>query len=89
MSFINNDFLLTTSHARELYHGFAEDEPIIDYHCHLSPALIASNHRFGDLAEAWARRGITISGAPMRANGVDERLCTGSAAPWEKILGVG
>jgi len=84
VSFINDDFLLTTPQARELYHGFAEREPIIDYHCHLPPAQIAANHQFGDLAEAWLA-GDHYKWRAMRANGVAERFCTGSAAPWEKF----
>ena len=41
MAFINDDFLLTTDEAKELFHGYAEKMPIIDYHCHLPPAEIA------------------------------------------------
>ena len=59
MSFITDDFLLTTDQGRELYHSFAKDEPIFDYHCHLPPAQIAANHQFADLQEIWlaARNG--------------------------------
>jgi len=84
MSFITEDFLLATPQARELYHRFAADEPIIDYHCHLPPALIAANHQFGDLAEAWLA-GDHYKWRAMRANGVPERFCTGAASPWEKF----
>jgi glucuronate isomerase len=84
MNFIHEDFLLGTQAARELYHGHAKDEPIIDYHCHLPPAQIAANHRFEDLAEAWLA-GDHYKWRAMRANGVDERLCTGSARPREKF----
>jgi len=83
-SFITDDFLLTTRQARELYHGYAEDEPILDYHCHLPPALIAENHHFADLAEVWLG-GDHYKWRAMRTNGVSERFCTGDAAPREKF----
>ncbi len=85
MTLIHDDFLLHSAPARELYHRFAEDQPIIDYHCHLPPELIASNHRFGDLAEAWLA-GDHYKWRAMRANGVAERFCTGDAPPREKFL---
>jgi len=84
MSFIHDDFLLTTPQARELYHGFAKNEPIFDYHCHLSPALIAANHQFADLAEVWLG-GDHYKWRAMRSNGVDERFITGDGSPWEKF----
>ncbi|MBI4625326.1 MAG: glucuronate isomerase [Verrucomicrobia bacterium] len=83
-SFIHDDFLLGTKQARELYHGYAEREPIYDYHCHLSPELIAQNHQFADLAELWLG-GDHYKWRAMRANGVNERFCTGDAAPREKF----
>jgi glucuronate isomerase len=84
MSFIHDDFLLTTPQARELYHSFAKNEPIFDYHCHLSPALIAANHQFADLAEVWLG-GDHYKWRAMRSNGVDERFITGDGSPWEKF----
>jgi len=51
MSFIHDDFLLSTDAARRLFHDHAIHPPIIDYHCHLSPADLANNRRFGDLYE--------------------------------------
>ncbi len=51
MSFINDDFMLSTKTARELYHESAEKMPIIDYHCHLVPQMIAENYQFKDLTE--------------------------------------
>jgi len=84
MPFIHDDFLLTTPQARELYHSFAKNEPIFDYHCHLSPALIAANHQFADLAEVWLG-GDHYKWRAMRSNGVDERFITGDGSPWEKF----
>ncbi len=84
MAFIHDDFLLATPQARELYHRFAENEPIYDYHCHLPPALLADNHQFADLAEVWLA-GDHYKWRAMRSNGVAERFCTGAASPWEKF----
>ncbi|MGD0002236.1 MAG: glucuronate isomerase, partial [Bryobacteraceae bacterium] len=53
MPFINNDFLLSCSAAKRLYHHWAADGPILDYHCHLSPRDIAENRRFSNLHEIW------------------------------------
>ena len=53
MSFIHDDFLLSTKAARKLFHKFAEEEPIFDYHCHISPRDIASNRQFNNLFEIW------------------------------------
>ena len=50
---MDSEFLLTTPAARTLYHDYAEEMPIIDYHCHLSPAEIAEDRRFTDLSEVW------------------------------------
>jgi glucuronate isomerase len=83
-NFIHEDFLLHSAAARDLYHNFAEGQPIFDYHCHLSPKLIAENHRFADLAEIWLG-GDHYKWRVMRANGVAERVCTGNASPREKF----
>ncbi len=83
-SFINEDFLLHTPEARELYHTFAEREPIFDYHCHLPVGQIAENHAFADLSEIWIA-GDHYKWRAMRANGVAERFCTGNATPREKF----
>ncbi|HUG12114.1 MAG TPA: glucuronate isomerase [Opitutaceae bacterium] len=82
--FIHDDFLLHSDFARELFHGFAKDEPIFDYHCHLPQAHIADNHSFADIAEVWLG-GDHYKWRAMRANGVPEKLITGSATPREKF----
>ncbi|MEO7413470.1 MAG: glucuronate isomerase [Opitutaceae bacterium] len=82
--FIHEDFLLTTKQARELYHRYAEPEPIFDYHCHLPPQQIATNHQFADLSELWLG-GDHYKWRAMRTNGVSERFCTGDASPREKF----
>src|SRR3954468_13539281 len=84
MPFIHEDFLLTTPTARRLYREFAAAEPILDYHCHLPPADVAANRRFRNLFEIWLE-GDHYKWRAMRANGVDERYCTGDATPEEKF----
>jgi glucuronate isomerase len=83
-SFIHDDFLLQTDAARDLYHNFAKNEPIYDYHCHLPQQLILENHQFADLAEIWLG-GDHYKWRAMRSNGVSERFCTGDASPREKF----
>ena len=51
--FMDENFLLQTETARRLYHQHAKTQPIIDYHCHLNPAMIADNHRFQTITELW------------------------------------
>ena len=83
-SFMHDDFLLETNVAGELYHRYARDLPIVDYHCHLSPEQMARNHRFRSLTEAWLD-GDHYKWRAMRTNGVAERLVTGNASDFEKF----
>lgn len=85
MSFITEDFLLNSEAARELYHEYAADLPIIDYHCHLPPKDVADNRQFNNLFEIWLE-GDHYKWRTMRTNGIDERFCTGDAEPKEKFL---
>jgi len=83
--FLDDDFVLQNETARRLYHGHAENLPIIDYHCHLDPKLIAEDYRFDNLGELWLG-GDHYKWRAMRTNGVDERFCTGKeASDWEKF----
>lgn len=82
--FIGEDFLLETDVARELYHRWAAGLPVIDYHCHLPVEQIAANHTFRSITEIWLN-GDHYKWRAMRANGVDERFCTGAASDWEKF----
>lgn len=84
MAFITEDFLLHTKTARRLFHQFAEAEPILDYHCHLPAQDIADNRQFRNLFEIWLE-GDHYKWRAMRANGVDERCCTGDADPYDKF----
>lgn len=85
MSFIHDDFLLSNDFSRRLYHDYAADQPIIDYHNHLPPNEIADNRRFKDLYEIWLE-GDHYKWRAMRANGVSEEYCTGDAANYDKFL---
>lgn len=75
-NFLDQDFLLQTDTARELYHEHAAKMPIIDYHCHLDPRQIAENHQFEDLTEIWLG-GDHYKWRAMRANGIPEEYITG------------
>lgn len=82
--FINDNFLLETETAKELYRNHASTLPIIDYHCHLSPKEIAENKQFSSITELWLG-GDHYKWRAMRANGVNEKYITGDADPWEKF----
>jgi len=83
--FLTEDFLLSNDAARRLYHQFAAPQPILDYHCHLSPRDISENRRFANLFEIWLE-GDHYKWRAMRANGVAEKYITGGATPYEKFL---
>ncbi|MET0792287.1 MAG: glucuronate isomerase [Polyangiaceae bacterium] len=80
----DEDFLLETDTARDLYLSFAAPQPIIDYHCHLPPEHVATNHAFRSITEVWLD-GDHYKWRAMRSNGVAERLCTGNASDLEKF----
>jgi glucuronate isomerase len=82
--FIHEKFLLLNRTGLRLYREFAEAEPIFDYHCHLSPRDIAEDRQFRDLWEIWLE-GDHYKWRAMRANGVAEEYCTGSAEPFAKF----
>jgi len=77
MAFMDDHFILSTATAQKLYHGTAKSQPIVDYHCHLSPKDIAENRRFEDLTAIWLA-GDHYKWRAMRANGVNEDYITGS-----------
>jgi len=82
--FMDENFLLETDTARELYKA-AEQEPIFDYHCHLIPSQIAENKQFPDLADVWLS-GDHYKWRQMRTMGIDENCITGKASNYEKYL---
>lgn len=82
--FIHDDFLLTNKTASRLYHEWAGSLPIIDFHSHLSPSMIADNRQFENLTQAWLE-GDHYKWRAMRTNGIDEKYCTGNAPDIEKF----
>lgn len=82
--FIHEDFLLESAAAKRLYHDYAAKMPIIDYHNHLSPAIIANNCNFNNITEAWID-GDHYKWRAMRTNGLEEKYCSGSASAFEKF----
>ncbi|WP_375587732.1 glucuronate isomerase [Flagellimonas aurea] len=84
MTFIKENFLLETPQAEELYHGYAKEMPIIDYHNHLSPEHVDNDHQFKNLAEAWLTDD-HYKWRAMRACGIDEAYITGDAPEREKF----
>ena len=83
-SFMDEDFLLDSEAARQLYHGFAEGRPIFDYHCHVPPQQIADNTQFDNLTRLWLG-GDHYKWRAMRSCGIPERLITGDAPDREKF----
>ncbi len=83
--FLDDDFLLESKTANALYHEYAKDAPIIDYHCHLPPKDIAGDKNFRNITDAWLR-GDHYKWRAMRANGVEEKYCTGKAKDADKFM---
>ena len=82
--FLSENFLLQTETAQTLYHEFARDMPILDYHCHLPVEDIASDRNFDNLTQIWLN-GDHYKWRAMRANGIAERFITGDATDYEKF----
>jgi len=82
--FLNENFLLSTVAAETLYHEYAANMPIIDYHCHLPAEDIAEDRKFENLTQAWLE-GDHYKWRAMRMNGVEEHYCTGAASDQEKF----
>ncbi|MBK9336285.1 MAG: glucuronate isomerase [Lewinellaceae bacterium] len=82
--FLDQNFLLHTPAAQRLFHEFAAQMPIIDYHNHLPPQQIATDHRFENLTQVWLY-GDHYKWRAMRAQGISEAYCTGAASDWEKF----
>lgn len=83
-TFLDDNFLLQSAVAEELYHNYAKDLPIIDYHNHLPPDQVASNMQFENISAIWLH-GDHYKWRAMRANGIDEQLITGSASDKDKF----
>ena len=83
--FMDENFLLETATAQDLFHNHAAKMPIIDYHCHLIPEMVANDHKFKSITELWLG-GDHYKWRAMRTNGVDEKYCTGTeTSDWEKF----
>jgi len=83
-AFLDENFFLKTRTAQRLFHEFAKDMPIIDYHCHLPPQQIAEDTQFENITQAWLY-GDHYKWRAMRTNGVDESYCTGDQPDFEKF----
>jgi len=83
--FLDENFLLQSETAQTLYHEHAAKQPIIDYHCHLIPSMVANDHKFKTLTEIWLG-GDHYKWRAMRTNGINEKYCTGKdTSDWEKF----
>ncbi|CAN5719007.1 glucuronate isomerase [soil metagenome] len=82
--FLDENFLLQSATAQRLYHNYAKEMPIIDYHNHLIPEQIANDMNFKNLTQVWLY-GDHYKWRAMRANGVDEKYITGDATDYEKF----
>ncbi|QNL49259.1 glucuronate isomerase [Olivibacter sp. SDN3] len=83
--FLDKNFLLESTTAQTLYHNYAVQMPIIDYHCHLSPKQIAEDVQFENITQVWLY-GDHYKWRAMRTNGVDESYCTGDQSDRDKFL---
>lgn len=83
--FINNNFLLENKFAEELYHNYAKNQPIIDYHNHLPPQQIADNTIFNNITNVWIN-GDHYKWRAMRTLGISEEFITGGASDKDKFM---
>ncbi|ACU03380.1 MULTISPECIES: glucuronate isomerase [Pedobacter] len=82
--FLDENFLLESKTAEMLYHNFAKQMPVIDYHNHLIPDQMANDINFENITQAWLY-GDHYKWRAMRANGIDEHYITGGASDLEKF----
>ena len=82
--FMDEDFLLSNETAKTLYHNYAKQVPIIDYHCHINPQEIAEDRQFDTITQVWLG-GDHYKWRQMRTNGIDEKFITGDASDYEKF----
>ncbi len=83
-AFMDENFLLSTETAQELYHNFASKVPVLDYHCHINPQEIAEDRQFENITQVWLG-GDHYKWRQMRSNGIDEYYITGDAPDREKF----
>lgn len=82
--FMDKDFILSTESARKLFHEYAENMPVLDYHCHINPREIAEDRKFENITQVWLG-GDHYKWRQMRSNGIDEYYITGGASDREKF----
>ena len=82
--FMDKDFLLDTQTAKKLFHEYAKDMPICDYHCRLNPKEIYENKAPETITQLWLS-GDHYKWRAMRSCGVEEKYCTGDASDREKF----
>jgi glucuronate isomerase len=85
INFMDENFLLSNKTAIDLYHNYAKDMPIIDYHCHIDPKEIYEDKKFNNITEVWLY-GDHYKWRAMRCNGIDEEYITGDASDYDKFL---
>ena len=83
--FMDENFLLSNDTAVTLYHKYAKEMPIIDYHCHLSPKEIYENKKFKNITDVWLY-GDHYKWRAMRSNGIEEKYITGDSTDYEKFI---
>ena len=83
--FMDENFLLSNDTAINLFHNYAKDMPIIDYHCHINQKEIYDNKQFKNITEAWLY-GDHYKWRAMRSLGIEEKYITGDATDYEKFL---
>ncbi|MBQ3114684.1 MAG: glucuronate isomerase [Clostridia bacterium] len=86
MGIINDKFMFTNKTGKRLFFDYAKDMPIIDYHCHLSPKMIAEDYKFQDAYDLFLG-GDHYKWRQMRSFGIDEKMITGDGDRYEKWLG--
>ena len=92
-AFMDKDFMLQSPTAQHLYHDYAADMPICDYHCHIPPREIYENRRFENIAQVWlggrnpdgSYFGDHYKWRVMRSNGVPEEYITGDKPDRERF----
>ena len=83
-AFMDENFLLETPTAQKLFHEYASQVPVLDYHCHINPQEIAEDRKFENITQVWLG-GDHYKWRQMRSNGVDEYYITGGASDREKF----
>ncbi len=83
-AFMDKDFLLETETAKDLFHRYAENTPVLDYHCHINPREIAEDRQFENITQVWLG-GDHYKWRFMRSCGVQEKYITGDATDYEKF----